>query len=148
MTIRTVNLADFPNVLKSFSEKTLQEQKFAATKGIVDALPEVVKSSPVDTGLYASSWDFTVSEKEVIFGNYAPHAGIIENGARPFVPPIKPLLEWARRVLQSPDYTNDVWRLAKGTQKKIAELGMEPKGIMEKAIPLIIENMRKEIKRL
>lgn len=152
MVVRTVQLSEFANVLKKFSKTTIDEQRYAVTKGIIDSLPEVIKSSPVDTAQYANSWDFSVEENQVIFGNFAPHAPIIEAGARPFTPPIGPLLAWAKRVLndpsQPPKYSSEVWALAKGTQNKIARVGMDPKHIMELHIPKIIENMRKELQRL
>jgi hypothetical protein len=111
----------------------------------------LVQNSPVDTGQYVNSWDFDVDEKRAILGNFAPHAPIIEKGARPFRPPMGPLLAWAKRVLkdpsQPPEYSDDVWGLAKGTQNKIAALGMQPKNVLEKTIPLIIENIRRELNR-
>lgn len=124
----------------------------ATVLGIAQSIPDLVERSPVDTGLYAQSWDFTETEFGAIVGNYAPHAAIIENGARPFTPPIGPLLAWAKRVLkdpsQPPEYSSEVWALAKGTQKKIASFGMEPKHIMEQMIPTIIERIKAEYQRL
>ena len=149
---KTVNLEDFAEELKSFTKRTLEEQRAAVAGGVARSIPELVKASPVDTGLYAQSWDMTVLEKSVILGNTAPHAPIIEFGARPFTPPIKPLLEWAKRVLQDPsqppEYSPEVWRLAKGTQNKIAEQGMKPRYILENAMPMILENIRKEFEAL
>lgn len=151
-TTKVVNLSDFSKELNSFQEKTLKEQKEAAVKGIVASIPDLVKASPVDTGAYASSWDFTVEERSVVLGNYAPYAGIIEYGARPFTPPIAPLLAWAKRILkdgsQPPDYSPQVWALARGTQNKIAAQGMQPRHIMENMIPKIIENIKAEFKKL
>jgi hypothetical protein len=58
-------------------------------------------------------------------------------------------LEWAKRVLQDPsqppDYSPDVWALAKGTQKKIANVGIAPKHVLQNALPFIIENIRQEL---
>jgi hypothetical protein len=151
-TVKTVNLKDFSKELKGFNEKSLKEKKQATVKGIVKSIPDLVAASPVDTGLYAASWDFTVEEEAVILVNYAPYAGIIENGTRPFTPPIAPLLAWAKRVLKSgsqpPDYEPKVWALAKGTQNKIAQYGMKPQHIMENAIPKIIDNIKAEFKKI
>lgn len=146
-TVR-VNLKDFSKELGKFTNATLEQQKQAVARGIARSIPDLVASSPVDTGLYAQSWDFTIDEEKAVIGNYAPYAGIIEYGARPFTPPIQPLLAWAKRVLnngsQPPNYDSDVWALAKYTQKKISERGMEPRHVMENMIPTIIENIRKE----
>ena len=161
-TRRVVNLKDFSRELGNFAESSLRMKREAVSKGIAKSIPDLVAASPVDTGLYAASWDFTVSERSAIIGNYAPYAGIIEFGARPFTPPIGPLLAWAKRVLtnakdesgnkiatgQPGDYSPQVWALAKGVQKKIAAVGMEPKHILEDAIPGIIANIKEEFIRL
>ena len=161
-TRKVVNLKDFSKELGNFAESSLKVKREAVAKGIAKSIPDLVAASPVDTGLYAASWDFTVSERSAIIGNYAPYAGIIEYGARPFTPPIGPLLAWAKRVLtgqknaagqkintgQPPDYSPEVWALAKGAQKKIATVGMEPRHIMENAIPLIVANIKEEFLKI
>ncbi len=145
-------MTDFPKVFAEFGKKSVEEYKKATIAGVAKSMQQLVESSPVDTGQYASSWDMTVEEKSAILGNYAPHASIIEFGARPFTPPIGPLLAWAKRVLQDPsqppEYSNEVWALAKGVQNKIVAVGMEPKHILENAIPMIIANIRDELRRL
>ena len=149
---KTVKLGDLSRELDEFTKKSLQEQQKAVANGMLKSLPELVKNSPIDTGQYASSWDFTVNEKEAVLGNFAPHAPIIELGARPFTPPLAPLLAWAKRVLKSPsqppNYDDEVWALARGTQKKIEREGMKPRNILEKSIPMIIENIKKEFERV
>jgi len=152
VTTKIINLRDFSDELRRSNDDRLDEQRSAVANGIARSIPKLVESSPVDTGLYASSWDFTIGEKNAILGNFAPHAAIIENGARPFTPPIKPLLDWAKRVLkdpgQPPKYSPDVWSLARGVQRKIQREGMKPRSILEKAIPMVIDNIRSELKRL
>lgn len=152
MSVRSINLRDFAPELGKWSEKHITEVRDATARGVLKSIPDLVKASPVDTGLYATSWDMTVTETSVIIGNSAPHAPIIEFGARPFTPPIAPLLAWAKRVLkdgsQPPSYSPEVWKLAVGTQKKIAEQGMQPRHILENAIPQIIANIRQEYEKL
>lgn len=152
MGVKRVKLGDFQRELGDYLDKSLEDQKAAAAMGIAKSIPDLVRASPVDTGLYAQSWAMTETEASIIIGNTAPHAPIIEDGARPFTPPIKPLLEWAKRVLQDPsqppDYSDRVWALARGTQNKIAREGMEPKHVLKKALPGIIENIRKEFEKL
>lgn len=150
MSNKFVNLGDFAKELKGFTDKSLKEQQAAVTSGVMRSLPDLVAASPVDTGLYASSWDFTVDEKRAVIGNSSPHAPIIERGARPFTPPIGPLLAWAKRVLKSPsqppDYDSEVWALARGTQNKIAREGMKPRHVLEGMLPTIIANIQEELK--
>ena len=151
MAAKTVKLENFAKELKKFTKATLEEQQVAVGTAIINQIPKLVEASPVDTGQYASSWDFTINEKSAVLGNYAPHAPIIERGARPFVPPIDPLLSWAKRVLRSPsqppNYDSEVWALAKGTQQKIAKYGMKPRNVLEKQIPEIIKGIETELKR-
>lgn len=148
MATKVVNLRDFAKELGDFTEAHIDEMREATARGVAASIPYLVEISPIDTGLYAQSWDFSVDEMSVFLGNYAPHSPIIEYGARPFTPPIKPLLEWAKRVLQDssqhPKYSDKVWALARGTQRKIAEHGIQPRAVMEKAIPTIIENIKRE----
>ena len=116
------------------------------------SIPDLVSKSPVDTGQYANSWDVTLTEQSAILGNFAPHASVIERGARPFKPPIGPLLAWAKRVLgssaQPPKYDSEVWGLAIGVQKKIEKEGMQPKNVLEKALPKIIANIKEEFEKI
>lgn len=152
MAVKVVRLENFSKEIKNFTKATLEDQRKAVIGGAFRSLPDLVSASPIDTGEYASSWDFLETEKTVILGNFAPHAPIIERGARPFFPPIGPLLAWAKRVLkdpsQPPDYSDDVWRLARGVQNKIVREGMQPRHIMEKMIPRIIENIRMELESI
>lgn len=152
MVKKRINLSDFSKEIRNFQERSSEELKAAMKAGVLRSFRGLVESSPVDTGEYAASWDFSESERAVMLGNYAPHASIIEYGARPFTPPIGPLLAWAKRVLQdgsqAPNYSSEVWALAKGTQKKIAEKGMMPRHVLKKELPSIINNILKEVDRL
>jgi hypothetical protein len=150
--VKRVHLEHFATELKEYNHVALQSQQAAVANAITHAVPLLVASSPVDTGLYAQSWDFTIDEHSAVLGNYAPYAPIIEFGARPFTPPLGPLLAWAKRVLQDPsqppDYSSRVWALALGTRNKIAEYGMKPQHILENAIPAIIEEVKRELEKL
>lgn len=150
MATTKIDLRQFSEALTKYTAGHIEQVKKAVATGALKSIPDLVKASPIDTGQYASSWDVLLGNTSVTVGNFAPHAAIIEYGARPFTPPIGPLLAWAKRVLQDPsqppNYSDEVWRLARGTQKKIEEVGMEPKAVMRKNIPLIIENIEKELK--
>lgn len=153
MKRKTVSLDQLAKELGAYTEESLKELRQATLLGVAKSLPMLVEKSPVDTGLYAQSWDFNETEKSIFLGNYAPYAPIIEYGTRePFTPPIGPLLGWAKRVLkdpsQPPNYSSRVWALAKHTQALIAKRGMLPRHIMENAIPEIIENIKREYQAL
>jgi len=145
---RVVNLNDLAREIGAVSEAHLEDLKRATLLGVARSIPDLVAASPVDTGLYAQSWDFSETESGILLGNHAPYAAIIEDGARPFTPPIGPLLAWAKRVLkdpsQPPNYSSHVWALAKHTQQKISQEGMKPRKVLEKMLPTIIENIKRE----
>ena len=84
MPRKVVNLGNFASELEEFSDNHVEDLKDATFKGIVNSVPGLIKASPVDTGQYASSWDFFETELGIVLGNFAPHAAIIEKGARPF----------------------------------------------------------------
>lgn len=150
--MKSVKLEDFSKELGKFASLSIKQKRQAVARGLSRSIPDLVAASPVDTGLYAASWAMNMTETSGIIGNYAPYAGVIEYGARPFTPPIGPLLAWAKRVLQDdsqpPNYSSHVWALAKAVQKKIADKGMMPKHILENMIPTIIENIKLEMEHV
>ena len=151
MDTKVVKLENFASELKKDAGVRVDDYRRAVASGILKSIPDLVAASPVDTGQYAASWDFDINEKRALIGNFAPHAPIIERGARPFKPPLGPLLAWAKRVLkdpsQPPNYSSRVWALAVGTQKKIEKEGMRPRNVLEKMLPKIVDNIRKELVR-
>lgn len=151
-----ISLKEFADHIDKSNKQMVEAFKFAVYVGILRSMPGLIRNSPVDTGQYAASWDVIKDHDSVMVINYAPHASIIEYGARPgFKPPIGPLLAWAKRILQDPvtpndptnpnDYSPEVRALAFGTQKKIYELGIEPRHVLENEIPRIVENIKKEV---
>ena len=144
-----VTLSDLAKEIDRFSRAHLEQQKAAVVRGLARSLPMLAQRSPVDQGQYANSWDLTVTESEAIIGNFAPHSPIIEYGTRGgYLPPLAPLLAWAKRVLndpsQPPDYSDEVQGLARGTQWKIYHYGIVPKHILRDALPDMIENIKAE----
>ncbi len=152
MAVKTIKMDELSQALKQEIDATAPKTRKAVKSALLQTIPVLVQKSPVDTGLYASSWDMTEDEKTLTLGNFSPHAAVIEYGARPFTPPIKPLLAWAKRVLkdpsQPPEYSPEVRQLAFGVQKKIAEQGMKPRKILENELPHIFERIKAELKRL
>lgn len=149
---RVVDVSDFPRIFKDYTKKLKDRYRVAAERGIIRSKPMLIERTPVDTGEMAKSWDYVKEEKKFLLGNFAPHAPQVEFGARPFRPPLEPLLAWAKRVLkdpsQPPEYSAKVRGLARGVQRKIEEEGMKPRHILTDAIEEIKENMRKELKEI
>ena len=145
---KTIKLHELSKEIANVSNiKELAEN--ALVKAFTIAMGSLPKKSPVDTGHYAKSWGFKVKQNKGVLYNEAPHAAIIEYGARPHWAPIKPLLEWSKRKLgdpsQPPNYSDRVWAMAKAVQKKIAEKGQDPKHILENEWPEILENIYEDI---
>lgn len=147
MVAKTVSLDRFSSELEKYANKNMDAYRKAVVNALMMNMKNLVASSPVDTGLYAQSWDLIVTEKEAILGNYAPYAGIVEFGSRPFTPPMPPLLEWARRVLQQPEINDACWALATYTRNKIAEEGMKPRFVLTNALDQIMSDVRSEIQK-
>lgn len=112
---------------------------------------EFTQISPVDTGLYASSWAVQKQDdkKQVSFGNTAPYAHSIEVGASPHKPDIEPLLEWAARKLSKSKTSPEVMGLAYGVQRKIEKHGQKPLNILENGIKdILMPAISKELNKL
>ncbi len=144
---KVVSLDKFAGELKKYAENDIEKYKISIVDALLKNMKTLVEASPVDTGLYAQSWDLILTEKSAVLGNYAPHAAIIEFGARPFRPPMKPLLDWARRVLKKAEYDSHVWALAKYTQNKIAEQGMKPRHILTDTLDKIVNDIRINLRK-
>jgi len=71
--MRQVELKDFSKVLEEFSEKHISELRKGVVSGIAKSIPDLVRASPVDTGLYAQSWDFTSDEEKAVLCTACPH---------------------------------------------------------------------------
>ena len=152
-TVRTISLKEFVKEFGKDSKYLKRHKKQiyeAVYNGCLQSVEPMAKRSPVDTGLYASAWETRKVNQDLIsFGNTAPYAVVIEKGARPFSPPIGPLLAWASRQLQLPEEHPEVRSFAYGIKKTIEREGMEPKNILEKGIEeVVLPNIRDEIDRV
>lgn len=149
---KVIDIKDFPNEFKKYAEKLGDQFKKIVVEEAVNAIPRLVEATPIDTGLAASSWDLEATKELIRIGNTAPHFPVLEFGSRPHTPPIGPLLAWAKRQLrdpsQPPNYSNQVWALAKGVQKKIQKYGQQPLYILTKEIPILIREIQKRAEKL
>ena len=142
MAVKEITMKEFPKEFRKLIKEFPELAMLATFEACLAYLPVLIEKTPKDTGEMASSWDIVKTDASVIIGNFAPHAPIVIYGARPFKPPLKPLLEWAKRVLkdgsQPPKYSDRVWALAIHTQKKIEEKGIKPNAFFEDGIKEII----------
>lgn len=107
------------------AEKEVLDKIDAALDDIVDfAFEKSQESCPVDEATLKKSGriERLYLNKKIIYD--APHAAYLEFGTRPHMPPVAPLIAWAKRVLRVSDAEAKSigWAIA----KKIAEKGTEP----------------------
>jgi hypothetical protein len=133
-----ITLDQLPTLLR----KLEPEMRAAIRRGLKSAtlrakhivIEEIDKASPypaVDTGGLRNSVKTDLRGPAVIVD--APHAAPINNGTRPFWPPLAPLLTWVIRKGLADD-EDDAEQIARAIQFKIAREGIAPRFFMEKAM--------------
>ena len=65
-----------------------------------DSKRNLIKSKAIDSWILLRSGFVNRQFLEKEIGFSAPHAGVIEFGSRPHMPPVEPFIGWARRVLR------------------------------------------------
>ena len=105
-TTRTIG-PELRRVAKRLGKATVGAMWTAAQLGrtrAVVAIGEVMIEGkprpPVDTGQLRRSYMVTRITGGAVLENVAPHAAVMEFGARPFTPPLAPLISWAERKLR------------------------------------------------
>jgi hypothetical protein len=143
----------------------------AAVRGIRRVTEEIDKlgnRKPVDRGIYRAAWKALATDDGAVLFNDSPHAGFIEQGTRPHMPPIEPLKAWVLRkfgptlrrefkaaggakVLGKPmkDYAETAAAaLAFAIAKSIARKGTAPRYILQNSIPDLEALAVEELKRV
>jgi hypothetical protein len=138
----------------------------AAIESATRTIPRVRAASPVDQGEYKNSWQVVPVNPAgkpalVELRNDAPHAGVIELGARPFFPPIGPLIDWVERKFGdlkgqvsfggrstlSAAERSEAYGIARAIQRKIGERGLPALRVLGKQLPFMRRTMRKAYER-
>lgn len=88
--------------IKGSVRKNADAIKRGVRNGLVRGKSHLVRQTPVDQGILKNAWKVIVADGGMpALLNDAPHAGIVERGARPHMPPLEPILEWVKRHLRS-----------------------------------------------
>lgn len=95
-----------PGQLGAFVRSSVKRNLDAVRRGVRNGLLRgatvLSKAGPVDQGILKNAWKIVASEGGMpALVNDAPHAGIVERGARPHMPPLEPILEWVKRHLRA-----------------------------------------------
>lgn len=120
----------------------LQDAGIELKREVVREIDRAKPFPAVDQGLLRASVSMRTTKRTVVIGVDAPHADAIENGTRPFFPPIEPLIGWVKRkgFATGRDrrgrFANreaQARSIAYAVQQKIGRDGIEPRHYMRKA---------------
>ena len=119
------------------NEEEILKAMDRAMDDIIDSIftksqENIVEEGAVDRGTLLKSGNVNRKflEKEIVYS--APHAVFVEFGTDPHMPPVDPIMEWARRKLGLPE--DEARRVAWAIAKKIEKEGTPGIHFMEKAI--------------
>ena len=93
--------------IKASVGKNARAVQRGVRRGAMRGIAILTRKTPVDQGIMKNAWKYVEVGGSVgspVIGrieNKAPHAGIIERGARPHMPPLEPILEWVKRHLRN-----------------------------------------------
>ena len=138
--------------------KIQKKQAYAATyDALLKSKLPIIKETPVDTGLMASSWEIIKkNENELLFGNTAPYSFDVEHGTEPRMlsnEEIESLKMWVARKLikkrpidiNSKEVLSTTWAIVNTVKAK----GRQPTFLLRKALKKIIEpNIIKNLKKI
>lgn len=100
---------------------------------VVHEIDQAEPHPAVDRGELRNSTRFERTDLGAILSMDAPHAGIMEYGARPFFPPTAPLAAWALRKGLADD-EEEAEEVAFAIARHISQMGIEPRGYFIKAV--------------
>lgn len=138
-------LGRLPSILE---DAIIRGLRSAAARGVADVVQAIQVASPwpaVDTGRLARSVEHSNLPRGGRVSVDAPHAAVMELGARPFWPPIEPLEAWAVRKFGVDE--DEAEEIARSVQLKIATFGIEPRRYfadamrsIRKLVPIEVES--------
>lgn len=106
-TVEHIGIGDLPKALRRFKGRFLDGGVAAMRRAAMESRGIVVRAvdatkphAPVNTGEYKQRWAVAAVRDGANLYNDAPHAAVIETGAKPYTPPFDPLLQWARQKLR------------------------------------------------
>lgn len=129
-------------------EKRTRETLKQTKRGILSSMHRgrgvLASRTPVDRGHMKSAWEVKPATSEI--ADEAPHAGIVEGGARPHKvnkEGREALVRWAMRQLGVDQQTAQA--VAQGVINKLAKKGQKGKFIARDALPELRDMVVKEV---
>ncbi len=140
-----VELGKLPRQLEGAIIKGLRSAAARGVSEVVQAIHTTSPFPPIDTGRLARSVEHSDLPRGGRLMVDAPHAAVMEWGARPFWPPLQPLIDWAKRKFGVDE--DEAEEIAEAVQRKIAMFGIEPRHYfatamvrVRKLIPIEVES--------
>ncbi len=160
MAVRTRRMLSLEHFAKKVGEipeemegAVIRGLRSAAHHGVGEVVRSIATTSPhpaIDTGALGRSVEAIDTPRGGDIIVDAPHAAPIENGSRPFWPPLQPLIDWSMRKFGVSE--KEAEGIARAVQRKIAEEGIEPRHYFRRAmrrvrkiVPIEVES---ELKKL
>lgn len=123
---------------------------------------------PVNRGIYRASHQVAHDPDGSTVFNDQPYAAVIEYGARPFFPPLEPLIRWAHakfRVSLRKEWQEagrkkgtglkaeqhreqEAEHIARSVQRAISQRGIRPRWVYHRALPLMRQDLRRLLRSL
>jgi hypothetical protein len=106
-TVVTIKPGSLGAFIKGSVGKNAKAVQTGVRRGAMRTVALLTRKTPVDQGIMKNAWKYvevggSVGSPVIArVDNSAPHAGIVERGARPHMPPLEPILEWVKRHLRS-----------------------------------------------
>jgi len=129
-------------------EAVVKGLRSAAMRGVGVVVEEIDKAEPypaVNTGKLRQSVRAEPTPIGAAIVVDAPHAAPINNGTRPFFPPLEPLIEWAVRKFGVSE--SEARSIAFNVARQISEEGIEPRHFFEKAMARMDAIIQEEVGR-
>lgn len=128
-------VGQLPGALEGAIIKGLRSAAMRGVAEVAEQINAVTPYPPIDTGELARSVAYSSLERGGRCGVDAPHAAVMEEGARPFTPPLAPLEAWARRKFSVDD--QEAKRIARAVQGKIRRYGIAPRHYFRASMVMI-----------
>lgn len=121
----------------NMEEAVIKGLRSASQRGVAVVVqsintPTSMTHAAVDTGMLARSVEATDLPRGGQISVDAPHAAVMEFGARPFYPPIVPLFDWAKRKFGVDD--DEAKAIAYAVREHIAIWGIEPRHYLKRSM--------------
>ncbi len=144
-------IGDLPEEMEGAIIKGLRSASARGVSAVVESINTTSPHPAVDTGQLGRSVESSDIPRGGRLAVDAPHAAVVEDGARPFWPPLQPLVDWAQRKFGVDE--DEAEEIARNVQRKIATFGIEPRHYFRRAmvsvrkfVPIEVESELRKLK--